>query len=55
MVANISSRDMINATIHHPGRPQVMKKHFLISMLAVAVSACSNAPIQPPGDNHLRA
>lgn len=32
-----------------------MKKHFVISMLALALAACSNAPIQPPGDNHLRA
>lgn len=32
-----------------------MKKHFLVSFLAVAVAACSNAPIQPPGENHLRA
>ena len=32
-----------------------MNKHLVISMLALAVSACSNAPIQPPGDNHLRA
>jgi len=55
MVASISSRDMINATTPLPGRTQAMKKHFLISMLALAVSACSNAPIQPPGDNHLRA
>jgi MSHA type pilus biogenesis protein MshL len=54
MVANISSRDMINATIHLPGRTQAMKKHSLISMLALALAACSNAPIQPPGDNHLR-
>lgn len=54
MVADISSRDMINATIHLPGRTQAMKKHSLISMLALAVAACSNAPIQPPGDNHLR-
>lgn len=54
MVATISSRDMINATIHLPGRTQAMKKHSLISMLALAVAACSNAPIQPPGDNHLR-
>jgi len=55
MVASISSRDMINATTPLPGRTQAMKKHFLISVLALAVSACSNAPIQPPGDNHLRA
>ncbi len=54
MVANISSRDMINATIHLPGRTQAMKKHSLISVLALAVAACSNAPIQPPSDNHLR-
>lgn len=55
MVANTSSRDMINATMLLPARTQAMKKHFLISVLALAVSACSNAPIQPPGDNHLRA
>jgi general secretion pathway protein D len=54
MVAYISSRDMINATTLSYGRTQAMKKHLLISMLALAVSACSNAPIQPPGDNHLR-
>ncbi len=55
MVANISSRDMINATMLLPARTTAMKKHFLISVLALAVSACSNAPIQPPGDSHLRA
>lgn len=55
MVADISSRDMINATTLLPGQKQAMKKHFLISMLALAVSACSNAPIQPPGDSHLRS
>lgn len=55
MVAHIFSRDMINATTHSSGRTQAMKKHLLISMLALAVSACSNAPIQPPSDNHLRA
>lgn len=32
-----------------------MKKHLVISVLALALAACSNAPIQPPGDNHLRA
>jgi general secretion pathway protein D len=46
---------MINATPLSSGRTQAMKKHLLISMLALAVSACSNAPIQPPGDHHLRA
>ena len=55
MVANTSSGDMINATILLPGRTQAMKKHLLISLLTLAVSACSNAPIQPPGENHLRA
>lgn len=55
MVAHISSRDMMNATTLSLGRTQAMKKHLVISMLALAVSACSNAPIQPPGDNHLRA
>ena len=32
-----------------------MKKHQLIPLLALILSACSNAPIQPPGDGHLRA
>jgi len=32
-----------------------MNKPLLALLLAVALSACSNAPIQPPGDHHLRA
>jgi general secretion pathway protein D len=32
-----------------------MKKQLSISMLVLILSACSNAPIQPPGDGHLRA
>lgn len=32
-----------------------MKKHLLVTVLACALAACSTAPIQPPGDNHLRA
>ncbi|WP_126446909.1 pilus (MSHA type) biogenesis protein MshL [Sulfuricystis multivorans] len=32
-----------------------MKKPFSIALLALLLAACSNAPIQPPGDNHLRA
>ncbi len=32
-----------------------MKKQLLIPGLALILSACSNAPIQPPGDGHLRA
>ncbi|MFZ5499004.1 MAG: type II secretion system protein GspD [Pseudomonadota bacterium] len=31
-----------------------MKKPFSIALLALSLAACSNAPIQPPGDNHLR-
>jgi len=46
---------MMNGTFFHSGRAQVMKPYFLIAALAVAVSACSNKPIQPPGDDHLRA
>lgn len=33
----------------------VMKRQTLIPALALILSACSNAPIQPPGDNHLSA
>lgn len=33
----------------------VMKRQTLIAALALILSACSNAPIQPPGDNHLSA
>lgn len=32
-----------------------MKRQTLIPALALILSACSNAPIQPPGDNHLTA
>jgi len=32
-----------------------MKKPFLPVLLALLLVACSNAPIQPPGDSHLRA
>lgn len=32
-----------------------MKRQYLITALALLLSACSNAPIQPPGDNHLSA
>lgn len=31
----------------------VMKRQTLFAMLALIVSACSNAPIQPPGNSHL--
>ena len=55
MVAGHCSPDMINATLFHPGRIQVMKKTVLVSMLTVFAAACSNAPIQSPADNHLQA
>ncbi|MDP1654374.1 MAG: pilus (MSHA type) biogenesis protein MshL [Rhodocyclaceae bacterium] len=45
---------MINAIVNFPGRRPVMKRQILIPILTLALSACSNAPIQPPGDNHLR-
>ncbi len=32
-----------------------MKRYFVIPALALFLSACSNTPIQPPGDSHLRA
>jgi len=32
-----------------------MKNTATLSMLAVLLAACSNAPIQPPGEGHLRA
>ncbi len=32
-----------------------MKRYSVIPALALLLSACSNAPIQPPSDNHLRA
>jgi len=31
----------------------VKKRRILIPTLALIISACSNAPIQPPSDNHL--
>ncbi len=31
-----------------------MKRQLLIPVLALTLSACGNAPIQPPSDNHLR-
>ena len=31
-----------------------MKRYLVIPALALFLSACSNAPIQPPGDSHLR-
>jgi general secretion pathway protein D len=54
MVAYIFSHDKINAASHSPGWKQAMKKHLVISVLALVLAACSNAPIHPPGDNHLR-
>ncbi len=32
-----------------------MKRYFVIPALALFLSACSNTPIQPPSDSHLRA
>lgn len=32
-----------------------MNRQPLIPLLALLLSACSNAPLQPPGDSHLRA
>lgn len=34
---------------------QVMKKPFSIALLSLSLAACGNAPIQPPGEGHLRA
>lgn len=45
---------MINAIVNFPGRRSVMKRQILIPVLALTLSACSNAPMQPPSDNHLR-
>jgi general secretion pathway protein D len=46
---------MIKADINFSGPHSVMKKQFLIPALALALAACTNAPIQPPGSGHLRA
>lgn len=32
-----------------------MNRHLLVPLLLSALAACSNVPIQPPGDSHLRA
>lgn len=32
-----------------------MKRQLSVSLLVLALSACTNAPIQPPGNSHLRA
>jgi general secretion pathway protein D len=37
------------------GHFTIMKKTCSLAVLALTLSACSNAPIQPPGNNHLRA
>jgi general secretion pathway protein D len=54
LVAIHTSRDMINAIVNFSGRRPVMKRQILIPFLTLALSACGNAPIQPPSDNHLR-
>lgn len=32
-----------------------MNRHLVVPLLVSALAACTNAPIQPPGDSHLRA
>ncbi|MDX9994310.1 MAG: pilus (MSHA type) biogenesis protein MshL [Rhodocyclaceae bacterium] len=54
-VAFNTSRVTINPALSLSGHPMVMKRQTLIPALALILSACSNAPIQPPGDNHLSA
>jgi MSHA type pilus biogenesis protein MshL len=49
------SRDMINAIVNFSGCCPVMKRQLLAPLLTLAIAACSNAPIQPPSDGHLRA
>jgi len=45
---------MINAIVNFSGHRADMKRQILIPVLALTLSACSNAPIQPPSNNHLR-
>jgi general secretion pathway protein D len=51
----LSLRANITQTDKQKGRPSVMKRYLAIPALALLLSACSNAPIQPPSDSHLRA
>ena len=44
---------MINADVNISGPHSVMKRQFLVPLLALTLAACTNAPIQPPGSGHL--
>lgn len=44
---------MINAFANSPGFPATMRRQALIPVLVLLISACSNAPVQPPGGSHL--
>jgi general secretion pathway protein D len=46
-------RAMIIAFVNSPGYPATMRRQALIPVLVLLISACSNAPIQPPGGSHL--
>lgn len=53
MVVTIRPNDKIIAAFSPLAHP--MKKPFLPALFALLLAACSSAPIQPPGDSHLRA
>jgi MSHA biogenesis protein MshL len=55
MVAIDTTRDTLTAVCHIPAHILAMKKFLLIPAIALALSACSNAPIQPPGAGHLNS
>lgn len=46
---------MINAIVNSPDCHKAMHRQLLIPILALLVTACSNAPVQAPGNSHLRA
>ncbi len=45
----------MNANVNLPVRRPEMKKLIFLPVLTWLATACSNAPIQPPGEGHLRA
>lgn len=47
--------DTMHAPVLNPGNRVAMKNPVLVTALALALVACGNAPVQAPGQGHLRA
>jgi general secretion pathway protein D len=55
LVAFAFSRDILDAIVNFPACRLPMNRLLTLPVLALLISACSNAPVQAPGGGHLRA